>query len=93
MQYDPKTVKDSLSFFSEAASLRTPMVAAISAVQSRPPHEQILGIAAALNVLCEGIGKNPVEIIQQINRATSDIDSAFATQYRAMAEYAKGEFL
>lgn len=92
MNQSPQSVRDKLSFFSNGAGLRQPMVRAISAVQDHQPHVQILSLAIALEVLCDGIGHDAHDVLNQVQRAKRDTDGPFAGQYQAMRNYARGEF-
>jgi len=92
MYESSQSVRDKLSAFSNGAGLRQPMVKAISAVQDFQPHVQILSLAIALEVLCDGIGKDAHEVVSMINRAKADTDAPFAGQYQAMRNYSQGEF-
>lgn len=92
MDYHAHTVRDNLSFFSDVAAVREPTVAAISAVQDHAPHVQLLALAGAVTVLCEGININPHDLLQRVENMKADAESPFAQQWQAMREYAKGEF-
>ena len=92
MYESPQSVRDRLSFFSNGAGLRHPMVSAINAVQDHPAHVQILALAIALEVLCDGIHHNPHDVVSAVSRAKRDTDGPFAGQYQAMRNYAQGEF-
>lgn len=89
----PKTIRDQLSFLSNAAGLRAPLVKTVSAVQDYEPHLQLLGIAATLVCLADAIGINPHDLISRAQRAAADIDGPFANQWQAMRDYARGELL
>lgn len=86
-------IVDSIRWFSNAALLRPTVVRTISANQDQPPATQVLGTAAALVALCEGVGIDPHHVVSQINRAKSNVDSPFNSTWRGMVEYAKGELL
>ena len=91
MDQSPHTTRDSLSYFSNGAGLRKPIVRAISAVQDFQPHVQILALALALEVLCDGIEHDAHDVINQVKRAKKDTDGPFAGQYQAMRNYSQGE--
>ena len=86
-------IKDRIGFFHNAAALRVPAFKVINIVQDEEdPSTQILATAAALVAMSEAIGLDPHDLIQKIHRARNHIDGPFSTEYRAMVEYAKGEF-
>lgn len=85
------SVRDKLSYFSNGAGLRQPMVAVINANQDLQPHVQILACALALEAMCDGINHDAHAVINQIRRAKTDARSPFSQQYDAMVEYSKQE--
>ena len=93
MRFPKQTVKDRIGFFHDATGLRTPAFKVINLVQDEDPANQILATATALVALCEAIGADPHDLISKINRAKHHIDGPFSTQYRAIVEYARGEFV
>jgi hypothetical protein len=90
--YPASTVRDRLGFFNNAAQLRKPAFQIISKIQDNDPADQILATATALVAMCEAIQADPHDVVMKINRAKRHIDGPFSTQYRAIVEYAKGEF-
>lgn len=93
VKFNPETVKFSLNWFHDLPSLRGPMVNLVSANQQMPPHEQILTLAMTFTCLAEAIGMDPHEVVAGIQRQKDVIDAPFASQWKAMTEYAKGELL
>lgn len=87
------SIRDGVNWFSSPSALRAPMVKAITAVQDEKPEVQILSLAAALVCLADAIGVNPFQLINQVQRAASDIDGPFAVHWQAMRDYARGELL
>lgn len=91
--YPAHNVVDAVRWFSEHSALRKPMVRIISAVQDYRPDVRVLAPAAVLVCVCDALGLNPHDVIQQIYNAKRNVDGPFTHQYGAMTEYAKGEIL
>lgn len=87
-----RTVRERIGFFNDAAPLRVPAFKVINLVQDEDPAVQILATATALTALCEAVGVDPHDLLQKIDRAKRHIDGPFSSHYRAIVEYAKGEF-
>ena len=86
------TTADKIRWFSNGAALRAPMIKAINGVDTQPPHLQVLGLAAALAVMCDALELDPHDVVNQIRNATKNIDAAYTGQYAAMKNYVNGEF-
>lgn len=85
-------IRDRISWFTQVAALRPLMVRIFTSIDEAPGHFQILAVAMVLHCACRALGLNAHEILQQIGRMERDVDGPFASQFRAMHEYVKGEF-
>lgn len=83
---------DGVSFLSDVRPIEKPMFAAVSAVQDLPPKYQIAALMAAAKVLCDAVEYDPHKLLDQMDRAQSDLDSPFHHQWKALREYARNEF-
>lgn len=85
------SLQDRLSWFSQVASLRVPMVKIIDAIQDLPGHFQVYAAGIAFYCLCRGAGVDPHDMVSRLVRMERDVDAPFANQFQAMLAYAKGE--
>jgi len=92
-RYTPAAVRDALSFDGNPGPIRHAMMRVVSANQDERPHVQLLAAAAALVVMAESIGSDPVDIIQRVRRMKRDIDGPFSKQWQGLEAYARGELL
>lgn len=84
-------IRDRVSFFSDAISLLEPIITGITNMQDAPAEHQILAPAAVLVCLCDSVGIDPHIVVNQIQRARSQMNSPFHNEWRAMVAYGEGE--
>lgn len=84
-------LQDRIRWFMQPAALRAPMVSIIDRIGELPGHWQILSVGLTFHVLCRGAGINPHDVLNRLENMERDVDAPFASQFRAMKEYAKGE--
>lgn len=72
-------------------AIRPLMVGLVDHLQDRAPQFQILVPALTFHCMCRGVGIDPHEVLQLIERMEKDVDGPFANQWAAMRAYAAGE--
>lgn len=86
-----RSIRDRVFEFGNVGALREPLVAVIDKLQDMPPQLQIIVPAVTFLCLCRGVGINPIEVLQLVERMEKPVDGPFANQWAAMKAYAAGE--
>jgi hypothetical protein len=73
----------------------TAAFAALDGIQSMPPAQQLAGVALLFTEMCDGVGIDPSEIIDQSRRRARNALSADSltqrTEMKSLKAYVKGE--
>lgn len=69
----------------------TAAYAAVSAIQTMPPAQQVAGAAVLFVALCEVLNLDRSEVMNKAQRMTLVADSYYTTTVRSLREYIKQE--
>ncbi|MGY6517441.1 MAG: hypothetical protein ACXIUZ_01885 [Lysobacteraceae bacterium] len=86
-----QSLRDRVSLFHKPAQIRQPVVAAIDTLSRFPPEVQVMAPAAVLVLMARSTGLSAVDLLRRAERLLHDADSPFATEIKAMGEYARNE--
>jgi hypothetical protein len=94
-QWRHYTIRDQISFLSNAAAIRIPAFCVIDrlGVKHQTPGEHLLGCAVALVAMADACYLSPQELVMRAQRLMADIEGPFTHHAQAIREYAKQELL
>lgn len=80
------------SFVQPDEAIRT-AYSAISSLQVARPEYQVVGIAVLFQILSDGLGMPPNELLSKASRVIADGDTFFRREVKALRDYVKGELI
>lgn len=94
-QWRSHSIRDQISFLSNAASIRVPAFCVIDrlGVRQQTPGEHLLGVAVALVAMADACFLSPQELVMRAQRVMADVEGPFTHHAQAIREYAKQEIL
>lgn len=80
-------------WFSQAKTLRQPLIALFSANQQLPPHAQVWTVAAGFYLMCEAYQIEPHEFLIKVKNARKAMREYRDLEWEAMIDYIRGEHI
>lgn len=97
MRYHPAwrspmhTIRDAITFSSDAARVRRPAFHVIDALQRHEPAVQMDALFVAAVAMSQSLGLDPHAMVTRAKRMLPDAEAAHTDHVQAIRDYARGE--